>query len=476
MIDCANSMLEVKTNVDILLIIPPFHIRNGGGAFFPLGLGYIISELDLAGYSWEVINCTEFIETFFKSDLEKLSNELKKSLLKYNPSVIGIGPCITTQVRALKIISDVCNNLFPNVPIFAGGPLASIENQEWFFHEELGIKYIIKGDGEKAVVDAVQTIKEGKKISDSKFVSYEGYSYVNYIEDINNIAFPYRSFDRNNRFSIRRSKGKKLQAAMIASRGCPYSCNYCVSGNLKYNNISYRRRDIRNIIDEMQKLNEEFGVDDIVFYDDCFFYNPQTVNIDVLAFCKSLSKRNIHLTWQIEMRPDVFCKLTDDSIIALNRSGCRQISLGIEKISSKGLSFLGKKNCWPKLSNQIKRIKCFSNISISATFILGGENETVEDIFDLIEQTKDLQLDFAHYNPLFVYPGTPIYDMVFENEKDWVSYILEDDLPWGEIVYETAILNKTKLLELVDFAYQEFYKNTPYASQQMIVDRFNLKE
>lgn len=476
MTNCDNSMLDVKTSVDILLIIPPFHIRNGGGSFFPLGMGYIISELVSAGYSWEVINCTEIIESFFKSDLEKLSKELKESLLMYNPSIIGIGPCITTQVRALKIIAEICNELFPSIPIFSGGPLASIENQEWFFYEELGIKYIVKGDGEKAVVDAVRTIKEGKELSDCQFVSYEGYSYINFIEDINNIAFPYRNFKCNNRFSIRRSNENKLQAAMIASRGCPYSCNYCVSGNLKHNNFSYRKRDIKNIIDEMQELNEKFGVNDIVFYDDCFFYNPKTVNNDVLTFCQSLDHRNIPLTWQIEMRPDVFCKLSAESIIALNKSGCRQISLGIEKISSEGLSFLGKKNCWPKLSTQIKNLKSFSDISISATFILGGENETVEDIFDLIEQTKGLQLDFAHYNPLFVYPGTPIYDMVFKNKKDWVSFILKDDLPWGEIIYETTVLDKNKLIELVDFAYQEFYKNTPYASQQMIIDRFNLKE
>lgn len=471
-IDVSKKNNTQVTNVDILFIIPPFHMRNGGGSFFPLGLGYIISQVELEGFSWKAINCTDYINAFYSKDLMKLTTELAKALDMYRPSVVGIGPCITSQLRALKVISDICHKKYPSIPIFAGGPLASIEDQEWLFYENLGIDYIIKGDGELAVVDAIRNIKIGGLISDSKFVSQKGYSYVNYIEDINKIPFPYREF--NDTFSIRRSKKSKKQAAMITSRGCPYSCNYCVSGNLKYNNIGYRRRSIDNILNEMQFLNQRHGVDDIVFYDDCFFYNCKTVNADVMEFCNELESRELVLTWQIEMRPDVFCELSDDSLKRLYSMGCRQINLGIEKVSNEGLEFLGKKNCWPTLEEKIKHFKKVSKTSISATFILGGGKENVNDVMNLIQKSKELMLDFAHYNPLFVYPGTPIYSLMFDNKKKWAQVIMEDDLPWGEIVYETTLLSREKLIELVEYAYKEFYDNTPYAQEAMVKDRFNL--
>lgn len=462
-------------NVDILFIIPPFHTRNGGGSFFPLGIGYIIAEIETAGYTWKVINLTEIVHTLHKEDLERIANTLKTELQQYTPSLIGIGPCITTQVRALKEIAATCREVLPRMPLFAGGPLASIADQEWLFYEELGIDYIIKGDGELAVVDAIRTVKKGLSLADSSFVSRKGYSHVNYIEDIDSILFPYREFGHSDHFSIRRASESKNQAAMITSRGCPYACKYCVSGNLKHNNFKYRKRSADNILDEMQMLYEKYETSDIVFYDDCFFHNPKTVNTDVETFCSKKIDRMIEATWQIEMRPDVFVALSDESIELLKESGCRQISLGIEKASSRGMAFLGKEDCWPSLEQKIKHIKSLSDISVSATFILGGENETAQDVKQLIEKSKTLQLDFAHYNPLFLYPGTPLYNDVFSDNRKWAQLILEDTLDWGEIVYETSQLSREKLIELVDYAYSQFYKDTPYAKEQMITDRFNLK-
>lgn len=466
----------IKKNVDILFVIPPFHMRNGGGSFFPLGLGYIISEVDLLGYSWDVVNCTEQIQSFFTEDLKKLAISLKEILSSYNPTVVGIGPCITTQLRALEIISETCRDVFQNTPVFAGGPLPSIENQDWVFYDQLGIDYLIKGDGELAVIDVIRTLKDGKDLSDCKYVSRRGYSYTNFIDDINEIHFPYRPFSKKEKFSIRRSFDSTVQAAMIASRGCPYSCSYCVSGNLKHNNIKYRKRSIENILDEIVDLCNNHGVNDIIFYDDCFFHSVKEVNADILNFCSELQSRFLKIKWQIEMRPDVFCNISEESIIMLKQAGCRQISLGIEKISGVALTFLGKQHCWPNLDAQIKKIKRLADISISATFILGGKNETEEDIIDLINKSKELDLDFAHYNPLFIYPGTPLYSTMFSDEKEWAHLILEDSLPWGEIVYENEYISKDRLLELVEYAYAEFYSGTQYAAQEMICDRFNLKQ
>lgn len=462
-------------NVDILFIIPPFHTRNGGGSFFPLGLGYIIAEIESAGYTWKVINLTEIVHTLHKEDLERIVNTLKTELQQYTPSLIGIGPCITTQIRALKKIATTCREVLPQIPVFAGGPLASIADQEWLFYEELEIDYLIKGDGELAVVEAIQTVKKGLSLADSRSVSRKGYSYVNQIDDIDSMPFPYREFGHSNHFSIRRTGESENQAAMIASRGCPYACKYCVSGNLKHNNFKYRKRSLENILDEMQMLCIEHGIEDIVFYDDCFFHNPQTVNTDVEEFCCKKIDRKIETTWQIEMRPDVFVALSDGSIELLKKSGCRQISLGIEKASSRGMAFLGKKDCWPSLQEKVKHIKELADIAVSATFILGGENETAQDVEQLIEKSKTLQLDFAHYNPLFLYPGTPLYNEVFSDNRKWARLIFEDSLDWGEIVYETSQLSREKLIELVDYAYSQFYKDTPYAKEQMITDRFNLK-
>lgn len=161
------------SKVDIVLIIPPFHMRNGGGSFFPLGTSYIISALEKADYSYEVVNCTEFISSYYKEDLTKLESDLEEKLNEYAPLVVGIGPCITTQVKALGVIASITKKVYGDIPVFAGGPFASIDGQEWFFYDMLGINYIVKGDGEEAVPDVVWAIKREGDIRKSKCVVFQ---------------------------------------------------------------------------------------------------------------------------------------------------------------------------------------------------------------------------------------------------------------------------------------------------------------
>lgn len=459
--------------IDLLLINPPFHRRNGSGSIFPLGLGYILSAVQESDFTCDVIDCSRVISSYGKDDLYRLRQFLKDELKDYKPDLVGIGPCITTQVRALSIISDCCKQQYGNEKIFAGGPLASIEDQEWFFFDFLGLNYIIKGDGEIAIVKLLEHIKRHGKIDDCKYVSHRNYIFFNEIKDINSISFPQRPFIDSNIISIRRSdNGGEKSASMITSRGCLYHCKYCVSGNMNYK--AFRKRNYKNIIDEMQFVKEEYGITDIIFYDDCFFYNPQTVHRDIFEFCSMLKKRELNMTWQMEIRCDLFKNINDKDSILLYQSGCRQINLGIEKTSDEGLANLGKNITLEGLAQKIKHLKSISKIKIAGTFILGGAGETKDNIEEMIEESTKINLDFAHYNPLFIYPGTPIYQEYFQDKKDWVKYILEDEVPWGEIVYENEYVNKEQLLKLVKEAYEKFYSNSIYRDSVMVKDRFNL--
>jgi len=463
-------------HIDLLLINPPFHMRNGSGNFFPLGLGYIISSVEAHNYTWAIVDCTKIITTFFTNNLKIFAEKIQIALNSFSPKIIGIGPCITSQLKALNIIVQCCRKLFPNVPVIAGGPFASIDGQEWVFFEKLGIQYIIKGDAEEAIPDAINAIKRFNDISYSKFVSTPRHFYYNIVSDLNTLPFPYRRFDKNHIFSIRRSTNNKYTktAAIVASRGCNYNCRYCVSGNIKLNSV--RNRTNENIINEMNFLNSHYKINDFVFYDDCFFNTPQTVCSEINAFCNLLLCKNLKFSWQIELRPDVLTALDDASIYILGESGCRQINIGIEKVTESGLKFLGKTSTFFGLSEYNYHIKNISSIKLSATFILGGENECRDDVIHLINESKNINLDYAHFNPLFVYPGTPLYYDIFSDEKSWVDFILKDNLPWGEIVYENKYLKRSDLLELIDVAYASFYRGSKHASQNMIIDRFNIKK
>lgn len=460
--------------VDLLLINPPFHQRNGSGSIFPLGLGYIISSIENHGYSWGVIDCAKRISSCHEDDLEALERFLDEEMGRYSPELIGIGPCITTQVKALKMIADCCMRHFSRERVFAGGPLASIDGQEWLFFDYLGLDYIIKGDGETAVLSGMHHVKGGKRLSDCMEVTTRERRHFNEIADIDKIAFPHRPNLKENVISVRRDLGDQgaVTASMITSRGCPYRCHYCVSGNMRYRR--FRKRSNEDIVSELAYL-QGTGVSDVVFYDDCFFYNAQRVNEEVEKFCTLLMDRGIGLTWQMEIRADVLSQLSERSVLLLSKSGCGQVNVGVEKTDSESLRHLGKDIKSSDAAEGIGRIKGLSPIRVAGTFILGGGRETEGDVMRMIERSQHMGLDLAHFNPLFVYPGTQIYEDVFRNEREWVDYVLRDELPWGEIVYENEHMGRGRLLELVDYAYACFYEGTDQEGSAMVRDRFNLR-
>ena len=151
------------------------------------------------------------------------------------------------------------------------------------------------------------------------------------------------------------------------------------------------------------------------------------------------------------------------------------MNLGIEKTYVAGLKAIGKNIPLDGLAEQILKIKSLTGIRVAGTFILGGKDETETDVRGIVENSQKLNLDFAHYNPLFVYPGTPLYEEYFTNEREWVSYLLKDNWLWGEIVYENENLNREKLIRIIEEAYEQFYRDSPYRDAEMIKDRFHLQ-
>jgi radical SAM superfamily enzyme YgiQ (UPF0313 family) len=117
------------------------------------------------------------------------------------------------------------------------------------------------------------------------------------------------------------------------------------------------------------------------------------------------------------------------------------------------------------INPDLLRKKCAQIVSIipemrlSGTFIIGWPNERPESVRDTIEYSKSLNLTFAHFYPLKLYPGTRLYNKLYRDEDPlfWYHKIMNDDLPWGELIFENGFFSREKLLLQVEKAYRSFY-------------------
>jgi len=445
----------------VLFINPPYQRRKDSGVNIPLGLGYLSSFIRLKGFAPQILDCAPFFSSLDSDSLGRMENWLMGKLREISPSLaVGVGPCTLASVKSIIAIEKVCKRALPNVPIVYGGPLASIPGLEWFFFEYLDAYAVIPGDGEIVLADLLTELRSGKKRQ------VEGVSYAstqkfapNFVKDLEMLPFPARDlFDGSLYFlSTRRDLFVSPFACVVCSRGCPHSCGFCSASVIR--NGLQSKRSLRSISEEIQMLTFDMGIRCIVFYDDCSFSNASTANEEMTEFSNTMRAVGKGVVWQIEMRPDIANSLDESSIKAMYESGCRQINLGIEKGTLKGLRSIEKALQPEQSVEACKRIRSTApNLRLAGTFILGGPGETYEEAVETIEYSKNLGLLFAHFYPLEIYPGTRLYQRKFGSDmRAWLDLILRDTVFAGSIVYED-LLGKEDIAELTCKAYRAFYR------------------
>ncbi|NER23846.1 MAG: B12-binding domain-containing radical SAM protein [Symploca sp. SIO1C2] len=456
--------------VDVLLIHPPYHRRAGSGIIPPIGLAYIASSLEIKGFSVAIIDCALDCGSQTPAGLHKFQQYLKEKLDTITPlKCIGVGPTTTPALKSIYVLAKTLKKQFPKTPIVYGGPFASMPSQTPIFFDLLEATALIRGEGEEVFSLLVEALHQGNIGEPIPGVSWhkDDMASVALVKDVNTIPFPARHLLDIHRYrpSLRRNVFDGPITPIYWSRGCPYHCNFCVSPMLRGNRIT--RRTQANLFAEMRECVQDFGITGFIFYDDCLFIKSINLNQKVQQFCLALREEVGLVKWEMEMRCDAVAALTAETLYVLSDSGCHQINMGIEKASNQHLKLLNKHLTIEEIVAACQKVRStVPDIRLAGSFILGGPDETESDIEATIAFAKNLSLDFAHFYPLEIYPGTPFFAQVVNSSQQpttWAYHMLEDEENyWGEILYETEELPGWRLLELTHRAYDEFYNRAEW--------------
>lgn len=126
----------------------------------------------------------------------------------------------------------------------------------------------------------------------------------------------------------------------------------------------------------------------------------------VIDFCKEMTKRKINLKWKCMGRID---QIDEEMIDKMQKSGCIQISFGIESLNQKSLDRINKEINIHKIK---KAIKACHDVGILVTlyFILGFPWETKKDFKGFLNSLKELDECNLVFGMLVPYPGTEFYE------------------------------------------------------------------
>jgi anaerobic magnesium-protoporphyrin IX monomethyl ester cyclase len=204
---------------------------------------------------------------------------------------------------------------------------------------------------------------------------------------------------------------------VVASRGCPYRCNWCakpISGN------KFQIRPARAVAREIRELKEMYGVQHIWFGDDVFALNHHWVQ----EFADEIEAMHCVLPFKIQSRADL---MTHTTVAGLKRAGCTEVWMGAESGSQKVLNAMDK---GLRVSDVVIARSRLADKNIRACYFLqfGYPGETWEDIQQTIALVRNTRPDDIGISLSYPLPGTVFYERVQEQigvKRNWTD---SDDL------------------------------------------------
>jgi anaerobic magnesium-protoporphyrin IX monomethyl ester cyclase len=236
------------------------------------------------------------------------------------------------------------------------------------------------------------------------------------IPDLDAIPWPLREGLPMHRYNDPFCK-QAPNVAMMASRGCPYACTFCVEPTVFYDGSNYRKRSAANVVDEMEFCVREYGAKEIYFDDSSFSVDQD----QVLAICAEIKRRGLTLSWSAMAD----AHLKPETLVAMREAGCVALKFGLESSDPKILRNI-KKHINLEMCKRMVAACNQIGIETHATYIFGlpGESRaTIKATTDFAFRLGTTTAQFALIIPI---PGTLLFDQAKEagwlTTLDWEKY------------------------------------------------------
>lgn len=420
----------------------------------PMGLALIAAVLEEAGYQVTVL------------DANALGLGLKEVATRVTDAdVVGL-TAMTPTIGAAIGIARYLKQTNSNSTIVLGGAHATLLPEETLsIAPEIDV--IVRGEGEKTIVELLQVLEDKQALDGIPGISYRKDDAIVHNPprsanvDLDSLPFLAYHLLPWQKYRPHPPHGRAYPfAAIITSRGCPYRCSYCskpIFGS------KFRAQTPERVVEEIAYYRDRFGFKEIAFYDDVFTLDKKRA----YAIADEIIRAGIKIDWTCETRVN----LVDKELLRhMKRAGCYAIAYGIESASPDILEIINKDITLEQVE-EVVRITREVGLQTIGYFMLGSPGESPETIDQTIQFAKKLKLDFAQFSITTPFPGTRLYELYLDGGK-------RDSIPWESFIYagtdgrlnpvfESSRLSRSDLNYWVKRAYREFYLRPSYLWQRI---------
>jgi radical SAM superfamily enzyme YgiQ (UPF0313 family) len=432
----------------ITLVNPPYpHTGHQHPPFIPLSLGYLGAVAEKNGHEVNVIDC----------QAEKLEPEdYRKRLSQTDADVVGITSTTLTYRSALRIAS-VTKEELPECTAILGGCHATFWDEN-ALKECPSLDITVRREGEITFIDLLEKLQSKSSLNSVKGITFrksDGGIARNedrpFMENLDDLPFP--AFHLFPLDTFRRVG--KIIFPLQTSRGCVYWCDFCTA--VRMFGRKYRMRSPKNVVDEIEMLQNKYGESQFAFYDDAFTIDPERVE----KICEEIRQRKLAIHWDCEARVDM---VNRSLLQKMKAAGCMAVWLGVESGSQLIIDKMNKRIKLDQTRNAFKTARELGIMTI-ANVVLGFPGETEQTAWETINFIKELKPGDVGFYIATPYPGTPLYELV--KQSGWLKTTDFNHYDTATPTFETPLLSMGKLREIRYKALQQFYLRPGYVLEML---------
>ena len=377
-------------------------------------------------------------------------------ITEHDIDVLGFA-CYIWNIEMTLHVVDMVKAVRPDIKIVLGGPEVSFTADE-LLERCPNIDYIVQGEGEEAfhaLVTALQLGNDGLNpvipgVRGRRDGSILGSAEAVEVHDLSTIPFPYTEEDMDD-----------LEHKIIyyeSSRGCPFSCQYCLSGNKNTVRFFPQERTLQ----ELQWFIDH-GVKQVKFVDRTFNCAPKH-HRPLMEFMRDTET---DMNYHLEMEPEL---MTDweTNILCETPPGRIQIEVGVQSTHKKTLDAINRYNDWPYIQKSIRPIIQAGRTHVHMDLIVGLPHEdfnrfgqSFNDLFSL--QPHALQVGF-----LKLLKGSGVRRM-----REY-KYVADPLAPYEVLSTHVLPYDDVRFLKYLEDVFERFYNSERfrttfgYIGQQLI--------
>lgn len=365
-----------------------------------VGLRYLFANLG------EMQQRAEIVEF----EASQPAREIAEALLEREPVIVGFGVYIWNVVRSREVIS-LLKKVRPEILVVLGGPEVSYE------HEEQSIvtlaDYLITGEADLAFPELCRKLLAGEKPS-TKVISAG-------LPALSDVHLPYRYY----------SDGDIANRVIYveASRGCPFTCEFCLSSL----DIPVRQFDHDRVLAEIGALFDR-GARTFKFVDRTFNLNVR-ISAAILSFF--LERMEPGLFVHFEMVPDRFPPQLRE-LVKRFPAGSLQLEIGVQTLNPEVSANISRRQDVPKLKENLSFLRNETSAYLHVDLIAGLPGETLQSFakgFDALVALDPQEIQVGILKRL---RGTPIvrhdrdYQIRYSDEPPY-EVVCTRDMTFGDL-------------------------------------------